>query len=104
MWGGVGGGPAAVHGPVVDAGQHDDRSDRRRRERRGQEERDRRRGAESRQDPDPPADADTDEAVEEIDRLERDLKAVEDASEDVHAQKPSGPVGSWVFSQSWKSA
>src|SRR5262249_20510808 len=96
-------GRAAVHGAVVDAGQHDDRGDRRHRERRGQKESDRRSGAESRQNPDQRADEDPDEAVEEVDRLERNLKAVEDAPEDVDAEKRSAPGGSWLFSQSWKS-
>jgi len=73
-------------------------------ERGGQQERDRRRRAEPRQDSDQRADEDPDETVEKIVRLQRDLEGIEDPGEDLHAQNPKGPVGSCVFSQSWKSA
>jgi len=69
--------------------------------RRGEQERDGRCRPQPRQDADQRADEDADEAVEEVDRLERDLEAVESAAKDLHAQNPNGPVGSWVFSQSW---
>ena len=50
------------------------------------------------------SDEDADEAIEKIDRLERDLEPVEDTVKDLHAQNPKGPTGNWVFSQSWNSA
>ena len=73
------------------------------RERGRKQERDGRRRPQPRQHTDQGSDEDADEAVEEIDRLQRDLEAAENALENLHAQNPKGPVGSWVFSQSWNS-
>ena len=61
-----GGGRAAVHGPVVDSGQHDDGRDRRDVEGGRQEQRHGGRRAQARQDADERADQAADEAVEEV--------------------------------------
>ena len=64
------GGRSAVHGPVVDPGQHDDRRDRAHREGDRQEDRHGARRPDPGQDPDQRPDQDADETVQEIHGLE----------------------------------
>src|SRR5574341_585111 len=80
-----GGRRASVHRAVVDAGQHDDGGLGCGLERHRQEQRHGPHGADARQHAHEGPDEDADEAVEEIDGLERDAEAEPDGVDDVHA-------------------
>ena len=71
---------------------------------RREKERDGSRRAQSGKDPHQGSDEDPDKTVEEIGRLKYDLKPIKKPVKYFHAQKPKGPAGSWVFSQSLKRA
>ena len=78
------GGRAAVFGAVIDAGHHDDAAGRVHLVGQRQQHRDGRGRPEPRQDADDGAEEAADEAPEQIRRLQRDRKSVQQPAEDVH--------------------
>ncbi len=84
------GGRAAVLRAVVDAGEHDERGDRREGEGDRQQHRDGRGRADPGQHPDEGAEQHADEAVEQVDRGEGGLEAEGEVGEEVH-HRTQGP-------------
>ena len=81
---------AAVLRAVVDAGEHDERGDRRQGEGDRQQHRDRRGRPDAGKDADEGAEQHADEAVEQVDRRERRLEAEPEVGDELH-QRSQGP-------------
>ena len=82
------GGRTAVHGAVIDPGQHDDGAGRAEAERRRDEQGDPRQGADSGQHPHHRSPEATDEAEIEILKTQRGLKSVQKTVQDIHGKPP----------------
>ncbi len=82
-----GGGRAAVLGAVVDAGQHDQRADRRHAVGDRHQHRDGAERADAGQHADQRADRDADQAIEQVLQRERDAEAEDQIVEEIHASE-----------------
>ena len=88
-----GSGGSAVHGPIIDPGQHDDRRNRGNMKGAGQEQGHGGHRAQPGQNPDQRADQDPDETEEKVHRLQGHLKAQDHIGRKIHFSEPENSFG-----------